>query len=72
MIWNNSFNSATTRTKYISQHLNPEYRYRILAPTMSPVIQNPVNQHDGCGSSSCNCGASCACKPGECNAERLV
>jgi len=42
--------------------LNVDIRIR----TMSPVIQNPVNEHDGCGSSTCNCGASCACKPGEC------
>ncbi|THH32999.1 hypothetical protein EUX98_g1192 [Antrodiella citrinella] len=21
---------------------------------------------DGCGSNTCNCGASCACKPGDC------
>nr|AHA31882.1 metallothionein [Russula atropurpurea] len=32
---------------------------------MSPVIQNPVNEHH-CGNSSCTCGDSCQCKPGEC------
>ncbi|KAH7341088.1 hypothetical protein B0J17DRAFT_654079 [Rhizoctonia solani] len=26
--------------------------------------EGPKNKH--CGESACNCGASCACKPGEC------
>nr|ABP02008.1 metallothionein [Ganoderma lucidum] len=25
-----------------------------------------VVKNAACGSSSCNCGATCACKPGEC------
>ncbi|KAK0483204.1 hypothetical protein IW261DRAFT_1605443 [Armillaria novae-zelandiae] len=29
------------------------------------TFETPVSQN-GCGSTSCNCGASCACKPGEC------
>nr|AHI43933.1 metallothionein 1 [Laccaria bicolor] len=31
---------------------------------MISTINVPVSQT--CGSSSCNCGESCACKPGEC------
>nr|QNN26300.1 metallothionein 2 [Cystoderma carcharias] len=31
---------------------------------MFAITQTPVSQ--ACGGTTCNCGASCACKPGEC------
>ncbi|KAJ3997532.1 hypothetical protein F5050DRAFT_1751338 [Lentinula boryana] len=32
---------------------------------MYTTTQTPVSQAN-CGSSSCGCGATCGCKPGEC------
>ncbi|EAU88363.2 hypothetical protein CC1G_05129 [Coprinopsis cinerea okayama7 len=37
----------------------------LFVPHADLALQNPVN-YNNCGSSSCGCGASCACKPGEC------
>lgn len=33
---------------------------------MTKMFKIPVNNNGGCGSSTCSCGSSCACKPGEC------
>nr|AAS19463.1 metallothionein [Paxillus involutus] len=32
---------------------------------MNTITSVPVN-FNNCGSNSCGCGSSCACKPGEC------
>ncbi len=33
---------------------------------MIKYINMLVNNNGGCGNSSCNCGSSCQCNPGEC------
>ncbi|KIJ60168.1 hypothetical protein HYDPIDRAFT_117423, partial [Hydnomerulius pinastri MD-312] len=51
----------TKTQKYLTQPT----RFSIRPIIMNTVTSVPVSQNN-CGSSSCGCGSTCQCKPGEC------